>query len=125
MLFLCYYYTGSPPRNGPAAAKPTWVSHATLLILLFLSSPFQSVSEKRTALYNKLVVSYHKAKTERSSLARQLEVAQGGSLFCFTSDHFVFINLPADAFCRLVAAAAQVPQLQEELQLSREQCSAS
>ncbi|KAM0863161.1 hypothetical protein ACQ4PT_044781 [Festuca glaucescens] len=79
-----------------------------------------SVSEKRTALYNKLVVSYHKAKTERSSLARQLEVAQGGSLFCFSCDRFVFINLPADAFCRLVAATAQVPQLQEELWLSRE-----
>ncbi|KAM0870359.1 hypothetical protein ACQ4PT_040051 [Festuca glaucescens] len=58
-----------------------------------------AVNDKRTALYNKLVASYHKAKTERSSLARELEVAQ--------------------------AAAAQVPQLQEELRLSREQCFAS
>ncbi|KAM0915282.1 hypothetical protein ACQ4PT_010946 [Festuca glaucescens] len=58
-----------------------------------------AVNDKRTTLYNKLVASYHKAKTERSSLARELEVAQ--------------------------AAAAQVPQLQEELWLSREQCSAS
>ncbi|KAM0900838.1 hypothetical protein ACQ4PT_020367 [Festuca glaucescens] len=57
-----------------------------------------AVSDKWTALYNKVVASYHRAKTERSSLARQLEVAQ---------------------------AAAQVLQLQEELRLSREQCSAS
>ena len=125
MLFQCYYYTCSPPRHGPAAAKLAWVSHATLLILLFLSSPFQSVFEKCTALYNKLVVSYHKAKTERSSLARQLEVSQGDLCFVLLAIILFLSICRLTPFCRLVAAAAQVPLLQEELRLSRKQCSAS
>ncbi|KAM0825400.1 hypothetical protein ACQ4PT_069590 [Festuca glaucescens] len=54
----------------------------------------KSFTDKRAGLYNKLVASYHKAKTERADLARELE-------------------------------AAQVPQLQEELRLSRAQCTAS
>jgi hypothetical protein len=54
---------------------------------------FQAVSDKRTALYNKLVASYHKAKTERSSLARELEVAQGAFLFFGRlADIFSFIT---------------------------------
>ncbi|KAM0839714.1 hypothetical protein ACQ4PT_060137 [Festuca glaucescens] len=35
-----------------------------------------TVSDRRTALYNKVVASYHKAKTECSALARELEIAQ-------------------------------------------------
>jgi len=31
-------------------------------------------------LYNRLVASYHKAKTERSEMARELEAARGTSL---------------------------------------------
>ncbi|KAM0924166.1 hypothetical protein ACQ4PT_005132 [Festuca glaucescens] len=54
---------------------------------------------RRTAQYTKVVASYHKEKTERSALACELETAQ--------------------------ATAAQVPQLQEDLRLSREQCSQS
>jgi hypothetical protein len=72
---------------------------------------FQAVSDKRTALYNKLVASYHKAKTERSS-ARQLEVAQGAPLFFGRlAGIFLLLLCPIDALtlCRLVAAAAQVP----------------
>ncbi|KAM0840697.1 hypothetical protein ACQ4PT_059472 [Festuca glaucescens] len=57
------------------------------------------LSDRRTALYVKVVASYHKAKTERSTLAQELEVAQ--------------------------ATAAQVPQLQEDLRISRDQCSQS
>ena len=45
--------------------------------LLFFFSSFQTVSDRRTALYNKVVASYYKAKTERSALARELEIAQG------------------------------------------------
>ncbi|KAM0931461.1 hypothetical protein ACQ4PT_000466 [Festuca glaucescens] len=59
----------------------------------------KSVNDKRDDLYNKLVASYHRAKTERAEMARELEAAQ--------------------------AIAAQVPQLQEELQLSCAQCTAS
>jgi hypothetical protein len=58
-------------------------------------------------LYNKLVASYHKAKTERSSLAHQLEVAQGKS-FCFVrlADVFFCLTCRLMPFCRLAAAAA-------------------
>ncbi|KAM0827102.1 hypothetical protein ACQ4PT_068424 [Festuca glaucescens] len=58
-----------------------------------------SVTDKRAGLYNRLVASYHKAKTERADLARELEAAR--------------------------ATAVEVPQLREELRLSREQCTAS
>ena len=44
---------------------------------LFFFSSFQMVSDRRTALYNMVVASYHNAKTERSALARELEIAQG------------------------------------------------
>ncbi|KAM0898012.1 hypothetical protein ACQ4PT_022202 [Festuca glaucescens] len=59
----------------------------------------KTVTDKRADLYNRLVASYHKVKTERSEMARELEAAR--------------------------AVAAQVPQLQEELRLSRAQCAAS
>jgi hypothetical protein len=35
----------------------------------------QSVTDRRTDLYNRLVASYHKAKAERADMARELEVA--------------------------------------------------
>ncbi|KAK1616961.1 hypothetical protein QYE76_022478 [Lolium multiflorum] len=35
-----------------------------------------TVSDRRTALYNRLVVGYHKAKNERAEMARELEAAQ-------------------------------------------------
>jgi hypothetical protein len=38
---------------------------------------FQAVDERRTVLYNKVVTSYHKAKIERGTLARELEAAKG------------------------------------------------
>ncbi|KAM0860213.1 hypothetical protein ACQ4PT_046680 [Festuca glaucescens] len=59
----------------------------------------KSVNDKRADLYNKLVASYHRAKTERAEMARELEATQ--------------------------AVAAQVPQLHEELRLSRAQCTTS
>ncbi|KAM0839211.1 hypothetical protein ACQ4PT_060453 [Festuca glaucescens] len=59
----------------------------------------KSVNDKRADLYNKLVASYHRAKTERAEMARELEAAR--------------------------AVAAQVPQLQEGLWLSRAQCATS
>ncbi|KAK1616866.1 hypothetical protein QYE76_022383 [Lolium multiflorum] len=56
----------------------------------------KSVTNKRTRLYNRLVASYHKAKTGRAEMARELEVAQ--------------------------VAAARVPQLEEDLRIVRAQC---
>ena len=47
--------------------------------LLFFFSSFQTVSDRRIALYNKVVASYHKANTKRSALARELEIAQGNN----------------------------------------------
>nr|XP_051191085.1 uncharacterized protein LOC127304436 [Lolium perenne] len=59
----------------------------------------KSVVYKRTELYNRLVASYHKAKVERADMARELEVAQ--------------------------AAAARIPQLEEDLRAARAQCAES
>ncbi|KAK1698304.1 hypothetical protein QYE76_015001 [Lolium multiflorum] len=59
----------------------------------------KSVTDKRTGLYNWLVASYHKAKTDRAAMARELEVAQ--------------------------AVAARVPQLEEDLRVVRVQCAES
>ncbi|KAK1660637.1 hypothetical protein QYE76_048796 [Lolium multiflorum] len=59
----------------------------------------KTVTDKRTALYNRLVASYHKAKTERGDMARELEVAK--------------------------AAAARVPQLEEDLRAARARCAES
>ncbi|KAK1651935.1 hypothetical protein QYE76_069740, partial [Lolium multiflorum] len=58
-----------------------------------------AVDERRTALYNKVVTSYHKAKLERATLARELEAAK--------------------------VAAARVPQLEEDLRVARAQCAES
>ncbi|KAK1663371.1 hypothetical protein QYE76_051530 [Lolium multiflorum] len=37
----------------------------------------KAVEDKRTALYNRLVASYHKAKIERADMAHKLEAAKG------------------------------------------------
>ncbi|XP_047084691.1 uncharacterized protein LOC124695934, partial [Lolium rigidum] len=58
-----------------------------------------TVAVRRIALYNRLVTSYHKAKTERADMARKLEAAK--------------------------AAAARVPQLEEDLRAARAQCAES
>jgi hypothetical protein len=50
------------------------------LFLTFRLLP-QSVTEKRIALYNRLVASYHKAKGDRADMGRELEVARGKALF--------------------------------------------
>ncbi|KAK1607840.1 hypothetical protein QYE76_031513 [Lolium multiflorum] len=59
----------------------------------------KEVEERRTVLYNKVVTSYHKAKLERATLARELEAAK--------------------------VAAARVPQLEEDLRVARAQCAES
>ncbi|KAK1595920.1 hypothetical protein QYE76_018159 [Lolium multiflorum] len=59
----------------------------------------KAVEERRTVLYNKVVTSYHKAKLERATLARELEAAK--------------------------VAAARVPQLEEDLRVARAQCAES
>ncbi|KAK1613914.1 hypothetical protein QYE76_019431 [Lolium multiflorum] len=59
----------------------------------------KTITDKRAELYNRLVTSYHKAKTDRAGMAQELESAK--------------------------AAAAQVPQLQEELRLAREAAQAT
>ena len=41
----------------------------------------QAVEGRRTALHNRLVASYHKAKRERADFARELEVAKGKLFF--------------------------------------------
>ncbi|KAK1664446.1 hypothetical protein QYE76_052605 [Lolium multiflorum] len=57
------------------------------------------VDERRTALYNKVVTSYHKAKIERATLARELEAVK--------------------------VEAAKVPQLESDLRVARAQCAES
>nr|XP_051190426.1 uncharacterized protein LOC127303762 [Lolium perenne] len=64
-----------------------------------LEAADKTVSERRTALYNRLVASYHKAKIERSDMARELEAAK--------------------------AVAARVPQLEADLRAARAQCAES
>ncbi|KAK1664974.1 hypothetical protein QYE76_053133 [Lolium multiflorum] len=61
-----------------------------------LEAADKTVSDRRTALYNRLVAGYHKAKIERADMARELEAAK--------------------------ATAAWVPQLEEDLRVAREQC---
>ncbi|KAK1682412.1 hypothetical protein QYE76_043260 [Lolium multiflorum] len=61
-----------------------------------LEAAEQTVADRRTALYNRLVVGYHKAKNERAEMARELEAAQ--------------------------AVAARVPQLEAHLRTARERC---
>nr|XP_051190170.1 uncharacterized protein LOC127303483 [Lolium perenne] len=56
----------------------------------------KAVEDKRTALYHRLVASYHKAKIARADMACELEAAK--------------------------AAAAWVPQLEEDLRVARAQC---
>ncbi|KAK1695927.1 hypothetical protein QYE76_012624 [Lolium multiflorum] len=58
--------------------------------------PARTVADRRTALYNRLVVGYHKAKNERAEMARELEAAK--------------------------AVAARVPQLEADLRAARERC---
>ncbi|KAK1684560.1 hypothetical protein QYE76_045408 [Lolium multiflorum] len=45
--------------------------------LAWLEMASKAVEDKRTALYNRLVASYHKAKIERADMARELEAAKG------------------------------------------------
>ena len=47
-------------------------------LIFFIS---QAVEARRTALHNRLVASYHKAKRERADFARELEVAKGKVFF--------------------------------------------
>ncbi|KAK1695972.1 hypothetical protein QYE76_012669 [Lolium multiflorum] len=64
-----------------------------------LETADKMVKDRRTPLYNRLVASYHKAKVERADMARELEAAK--------------------------AAAARVPQLEEDLRDARAQCAES
>ncbi|KAK1680015.1 hypothetical protein QYE76_040863 [Lolium multiflorum] len=59
----------------------------------------KAVDERRTVLYNKVVTSYHKAKIERATLARELEAVK--------------------------VEAAKVPQLEADLRVARAQCAES
>jgi hypothetical protein len=92
--FCNCYCTSSPPRHGPATVEPAWVSPFTYLSLFL-----QSVNDKRDGLYNKLVASYHKAKTERAALAHELEVARGMFLLLgrLADVFLLFLLCPADA----------------------------
>ncbi|KAK1599891.1 hypothetical protein QYE76_018726 [Lolium multiflorum] len=72
------------------ASKISFVSVALCNFSIILA-----FDDKRTALYNRLVASYHKAKIERAEMARELEDAK--------------------------AVAARVPQLEEDLQVARAQ----
>ncbi|KAK1599887.1 hypothetical protein QYE76_018722 [Lolium multiflorum] len=67
--------------------------------LATLEEADKAVDERRTALYNKVVTSYHKAKLERATLARELEAAK--------------------------VEAARVPQLEKDLRVARAQCAES
>ncbi|KAK1681822.1 hypothetical protein QYE76_042670 [Lolium multiflorum] len=61
-----------------------------------LETADKTVEDRRTALYNRLVASYHKAKIERGDMARELEAAK--------------------------AAAVRVPQLEEDLRAAHALC---
>ncbi|KAK1618390.1 hypothetical protein QYE76_023907 [Lolium multiflorum] len=56
----------------------------------------KAVADRRTALYNRAVTHYHKAKLDRADLARELEAAK--------------------------VEAAKVPQLESDLRAARDQC---
>ncbi|KAK1628909.1 hypothetical protein QYE76_003224 [Lolium multiflorum] len=71
----------------------------TLAQLKTLEDADKEVEERRTVLYNKVVTSYHKAKLERATLARELEAVK--------------------------VEAAKVPQLEEDLRVARAQCAES
>ena len=71
--------------------KPARVSPLLTDLTLFL----QSVTDKRAGLYNKLVASYHRAKTERAEMARELEAAQGMFLLLPTCGYFYLFLAPA------------------------------
>nr|XP_051206175.1 uncharacterized protein LOC127321178 [Lolium perenne] len=64
-----------------------------------LEAADKTVSDRRTTLYNRFVAGYHKAKTERADMARDLEAAK--------------------------AVAARVPKLEEDLRAARAQCAES
>ncbi|KAK1645916.1 hypothetical protein QYE76_063721 [Lolium multiflorum] len=67
--------------------------------LATLEEADKMVDERRTVLYNKVVTSYHKAKIERGTLARELEAVK--------------------------VEAAKVPQLERDLRVARAQCAES
>ncbi|KAK1670020.1 hypothetical protein QYE76_058179 [Lolium multiflorum] len=71
----------------------------TLAQLKTLEDADKEVEERRTVLYNKVVTSYHKAKLERATLARELEAVK--------------------------VEAARVPQLENDLRVVRAQCAES
>ncbi|KAK1682720.1 hypothetical protein QYE76_043568 [Lolium multiflorum] len=71
----------------------------TLAQLKTLEDADKEVEERRTVLYNKVVTSYHKAKLERATLARELEAVK--------------------------VEAAKVPQLEKNLRVARAQCAES
>jgi hypothetical protein len=54
-------------------------------LCLFLAFLLQTVADRRTALYNRLMASYHKAKIKRANMAHELEDAKGeaSSSTCF------------------------------------------
>ncbi|KAK1606460.1 hypothetical protein QYE76_030133 [Lolium multiflorum] len=67
--------------------------------LATLEEADKMVDERRTVLYNKVVTSYHKAKIERGTLARELEAVK--------------------------VEAAKVPQLERDPRVARAQCAES
>jgi hypothetical protein len=76
--YLCYflqfyYFPGIPPRHGPAGWSRSGLRNKSSLSSFLL----QTIVDWRTALYNRLVASYHKAKIERADMARELEAAKG------------------------------------------------
>jgi hypothetical protein len=70
--------------------EPARVS-SLLTFVLFL----QTVTDKRTDLYNRLVASYHKAKTERAEMAHELEAAKGMLSLSLLSSHIFLFLVPA------------------------------
>ena len=78
--------------RGTGRLSRSWPGFRFADLTLF----FQSVNDKRADLYNKLVASYHKAKTERADLARELEAARGFFLLCLADA----LILPACSCCR-------------------------
>ncbi|KAK1647614.1 hypothetical protein QYE76_065419 [Lolium multiflorum] len=81
---------GDQPR-GPAGVAPMemffsasapWskASRRGEARLARLESTDHTVSDRRTALYNRLVAGYHKAKIERAEMARELEAAKAAKV---------------------------------------------
>ncbi|KAK1620860.1 hypothetical protein QYE76_026377 [Lolium multiflorum] len=95
-MFFSGLHASVKAQAAEVEARLAWLETADKAHFCLL---FYAVTDRRTALHNRLVASYHKAKKEGADFARELEVAK--------------------------AVAARVPQLEADLRAARAQCAES